>query len=328
MSRSSSTWRDVTPKDPCPVCGHTDWCSVARDGLTVLCRREPAWNGRQGKHRVDDLGDLWSYGIRGAGNPSASPSTSASPAPADCPPCASEADRDRVYRLLLGRLDLSREHRVALKARGLVDAEIERRGYRTLGPGRARVAREVLDQVGEDLLQQVPGFYRQTDPAKPDKAPWWSIAGQSGLLVPVRDLGGQVCACKIRLDQEAQDGGRYRTLSSTAHHGPGPGSLVHVPLSSQDRPAGAPSTYERVRLTEGELKADVTTALDREGVLTLSVPGVGAWRRAGDVLKGLGAKVVRLAFDRDAWVNWRVAGALSRAAETLRTDYELEMETW
>jgi hypothetical protein len=48
-------------------------------------------------------------------------------------------------------------------------------------------------------------------------------------------------------------------------------------------------------VTEGELKADVCTALD--GTPTAGVPGVTQWRPALKVLKALGAKTVVIAHD-------------------------------
>src|SRR5439155_15649992 len=65
---------------------------------------------------------------------------------------------NKAYSDLLARLPLSVAHRAALRQRGLSDAEIDRRGYRTLFiQGRARLARELRDQIGDGLLS-VPGF--------------------------------------------------------------------------------------------------------------------------------------------------------------------------
>ena len=59
--------------------------------------------------------------------------------------------------------------------------------------------------------------------------------------------------------------------SIQAGRGTSPGSPVHVPLGIV-----APALV--VRLTEGELKADVCTALDNTP--TIGVPGVTQWRGA------------------------------------------------
>jgi hypothetical protein len=44
-------------------------------------------------------------------------------------------------------------------------------------------------------------------------------------------------------------------------------------------------SLEVIRMTEGELKADVATVLT--GILTLSIPGVSAWRAVIRVLEQL-----------------------------------------
>lgn len=55
-------WREVTKKNPCPVCGKPDWCSTlhADDGsLLVCCRRAPG-----GKEKIDKTGRVyWLYKI-------------------------------------------------------------------------------------------------------------------------------------------------------------------------------------------------------------------------------------------------------------------------
>jgi len=82
-----------------------------------------------------------------------------------------------------------------------------------------------------------------------------------------------------------------------------------------------------VRLTEGELKADVTTVLS--GVLTIAVPGVSVWRQALPLLHGLQPKEVLLAIDSDWRTNAHVAQALGQAAVALvKEGYEVQVEDW
>src|SRR5262249_51636896 len=170
----------------------------------------------------------------------------------------------RVYRALLDALPLVPFHRQALRQRGLADAEILCRRYRTLPlAGRAALATRMVDWWGADLCAQVPGFYV----AESDGRRWWSLAGAAGLLIPVRDLDRRIVALKVRADTPGH-GSKYTTISSAKHGGPSPGAPVHVPLYD-----GARGTT--VRLTEGELKADVATALSEP--LTLSIPGVAMW---------------------------------------------------
>jgi hypothetical protein len=82
-----------------------------------------------------------------------------------------------------------------------------------------------------------------------------------------------------------------------------------------------------VRLTEGELKADVATALS--GLLTLSIPGVAMWGKALPVLEELRPQQVALAFDVDWRSNPHVARALGQAAFALiKAGYTVQVEDW
>jgi hypothetical protein len=95
---------------------------------------------------------------------------------------------------------------------------------------------------------------------------------------------------------------------------------VHVPLHDGLR-------GETIRLTEGELKADVATA--RSGLFTVSIPGVAMWRKALPVLQALRPQRVLLAFDADWRTNPHVAQALGQAAFALVTaGYEVQVEVW
>jgi hypothetical protein len=223
---------------------------------------------------------------------------------------------DCIYRGLLSALPLSSAHRQALRQRGLADNEILRRHYRTLPlDGRAALAKRIVDWWGADVCVQVPGFYV----VERDGRRWWSLAGAAGLLIPVRNLDGHIVALKARADIPG-DGPKYSTVSSTKYGGPGPGAQVHVPLYEGTRGT-------TVRLTEGELKADVATVLS--GLLTISIPGVAMWRQVLPVLQGLQASQILLAFDADWRTNPHVAQALKQAAFVLvKAGYEVQIEDW
>ena len=34
-------WHNANSKEPCPICGKHDWCSMSNDGAVVVCRRTP-----------------------------------------------------------------------------------------------------------------------------------------------------------------------------------------------------------------------------------------------------------------------------------------------
>src|SRR5262249_14675540 len=95
------------------------------------------------------------------------------------------------------------------------------------------------------------------------------------------------------------------------------GNLVHVPLGV--------TACARARLTEGELKADVATALS--GMPTISAPGVCNWSLAVPVLKALGVGAVLLALDQD-----HKAGTLAAIEQALygltREGFDVSVEWW
>jgi len=168
---------------------------------------------------------------------------------------------------------------------------------------------------GADVCAHIPGFYV----AARDSRRWWSLAGAAGLLIPVRNLDGHIVALKVRADDPG-DGPKYTTISSAKHGGPSPGAQVHVPL--HDAP-----TSDTVRLTEGELKADVATVCS--GMLTVSVPGVAMWRKVLPVFEALQPQRVLLAFDADWRTNPHVAHALGQAAFALvQAGYAVQVEVW
>lgn len=213
----------------------------------------------------------------------------------------------RAYDALLAALSLSPRHRDDLRRRGLTDAAVDLRGYRTLrNDARGVAAKAVHQQIG-DAVRGVPGF----------------VVGEygvtlhgtaTGLLVPVRDLRGQIVALKIRRAAEP----KYVYLSDPDYS---PGSPIHVPL-------GVPRTAAVVRVTEGELKADVCTTLER--IPTIGVPGVTQWRDAIPLLKEMRASTVILAFDAP---DVRSKAPVFEQAELFWSElgnegFDVELEDW
>lgn len=306
-----SSWHEVSRHEPCGLCGKASWCATSTDGAWAICRRGEAGTGLR---RVDKAGaEYWLYRRPGPAPETRPPAAPVPPVPTTT--AADPATRHRVYRALLAELALTPVHRQALRQRGLRDEEIARREYRSLPvQGRAALARRLMERCGPDVCRRVPGFYL----AQRDGRGWWSLAGAAGLLVPVRDLDGQMVALKVRADTPGERS-KYSTVSSATHGGPGPGANVHVPLAA---PSG-----ETVRVTEGELKGDVATALS--GLLTVSLPGVALWRQALPILQARQVRRVLLAFDADWRANAHVAQALGHAALALvAAGYAVEVEIW
>lgn len=296
-----TTWATVTPESPCEICGKTDWCARSSDGRRV-CRRISDGAIAQ---RIDRSGSVyWVHAAPGADGTDRcgrvgrhfqkSSTRKVTPLPSSL--------LHAVYSEMLAGLPLDAGHRQNLLRRGLNDDQIECGEYRSLGKGQhSSIANALVERFGPDVAAHVPGiyFHRQWND--------WRLCSASGLLVPVRNHAGEIVALKVRRDA-SDTGPKYVYMSSVKRGGMSPGAPVHVPVF-------AASDRSTCRITEGELKADVATALS--GMLTISVPGVNAWRAVIPVLRALKIKNVRLAFDADYRTNPHVAHALDACASTL-----------
>lgn len=317
-STSSSQWINVSANTPCPICRRSDWCSVTRDGSLALCRREAS---PLANHGVDSGGvDYWIYNLKGESIDYSTRSIIVPPS--DKRPARADAETlDKVYRAILGHLVLSRDHKQNLLVRGLSENEIERRLYRTWPKkGRAKIARAIAEKFGDEICSRIPGLYLKEDDADSSNR-WWSLTGQAGLIIPVRNHKNQIVGLRDRVD-EPRDGGKYRWISSANYEGASSGSPLHFPGTDAQI-----SDLDEIDFTEGELKADIATVLS--GRYTVSLPGVKNWVAAIQALKELGIRRVRLAFDEDFRTNPHVAEALYNfAGALLNNEVEVSIAIW
>jgi hypothetical protein len=303
-------------KEDCPICNHRGWCAKAADNSVILCRRKAVGASFEGRdkngapyyvHPLTNAGDGESGDDKGKPPPRRH---------GPLPPAADVETRDMVYRELLDELPLDAHHLEELKIRGLGEAEIDDCGYGTLRgdiAGRRKILQKLAKEFGENVLLTVPGFIR-------DDHGTLAIAALPGLLIPVRNIEGQIIALKIKPDRKLGGGGKYLWVSSGRHGGPSPGSPCHVPNVYSDKP-------EIIRLTEGELKADIATRRGR--MLCLSSPGVSNWRAALPTIEKLGCRTVRVAFDSDASVKAVVALAtVDCCRELAKCSLTVEVERW
>ena len=339
-------YRSVSRANPCPVCGADSWCSTFDRG--VKCMRCTVGADHIGTDSRDNEYGLYFNGPvpRGYRAPIASETAAA--------PIAPEAVRGAVYSALLHALTLSAAHHDQLLRRGLSEAEIAHREYRTLSAHpseRARVA-EVVRAVAADAggdLDTVPGFWRG------------GVVGAAGLLIPVRDAGATIVALKVRRDvglsgsgSDGSDTGPkyvwFTSRSDARPDAPSPGAIAHVPLVSLRPRVTLPAgDLDVVRVTEGPLKADIATAIT--GVRTIGIPGASITRDVAKIARAMAPRAVRLAWDSDAAVapmqpppaqdgpaagrsirrRNHVALALEQCAHALARelpDVEIELETW
>jgi len=275
-----------------------------------MCRRDTG----QGERRIDRAGvEFWLHKLKDDAGYYSVPEINDMK-------MINELDPDilnNVYSFLLSGLTLSDSHRKSLLKRGFTDDEINFRGYKTLNArGRKKLVDRLIEKFGIDICFSVPGVYKKTGE---DKS-WFSFAGPTGIVIPSRDFKGRVVALKIRRN-DGGEGPKYLYVSSKKHGGAGPGAPVHVPKFKYSK------EITKVRITEGELKADLATSIS--GILTLSLPGVTAWRQVLPVLKKIDVQTVLLALDADAKENFSVASALRNIASALIDEgYQILIEYW
>lgn len=303
-------WRSFTRADPCPICGHGGWCRS--DGAFIVCQRALKDGGEVRTDR--NGGEYFLYRIDGVDPTKTFEDEEKFPEEKR----AADKDVDRVYNAFLDELVLPTERAAGLLGRGVPGETIERCKFREHpGPERARAALATIrHKLNVHWFCDIPGFYKTGGNNT-------LVAGTDGLLIPVRNLDGLIVAMRLRVDDPNTEA-KYRWFSRPERAftiGASSGAHVHVPLHAPEQRG------ELIRVTEGELKAEIAFA--KTGVLTLSVPGVGMWRLALPVMKLIGAKRVLLAWDADQRKNPHVARALERAAIVYRDEgFEVGLETW
>ena len=294
------------------MCGYGDF--------VIVCTRESEGAIREGEGA---LGTYWVHLIDDVPRDRRPPVQ----APRPTVERATVGVRHRAYATWLNMLALSDEDRAGLRRRGLTDAQIDDLGYRTMPvEGRAAIARSIVGMVGAEEARGIPGLvWRHRRGEDPNRG-WWHVRGAPGLLIPVRDIDGRIAALKVRQPRPKNPKNKYLYVTSSVRPsdegtyvdiaGAPAASVAHVPIASRSTRASA----TRLIVTEGEIKADIITALS--GAATVSVPGVDAWALGVDAATAWGPELerVHVAFDMDLRTNARVA----ETAECLL--YELRRE--
>ena len=299
---------EVSKERPCPTCKRDHFCLTHNSGKFGLCSKESAGSRKTTKGGM--FVHVYESPLIGLPGPPVAP-----PANGKAVTLAPPEILNEVYKALLGRLTLNAHHINNLLNRGLTEAVIWAGLYKSHpGPGRRELARRLFERFGDKLLS-VPGFAWTGDKTRRVL----TINGLEGTLVPVRNLEGLIVALKIRRDGEGS-GPKYTFLTGAKSGGVSPGAPPHAPL-------GTPLGAETVRITEGELKADGAFLLS--GLPTLSFPGANSWHAVLPMLKAMGCKIVRVAFDSDAKEKKQVAFHLRACVRGLRQHgFVVELERW
>lgn len=237
-----------------------------------------------------------------------------------------------TYQQMIGLLDTSDLHNSHLGARGFTPEQIIQGQYKSM-PMRRKTVISRLEQSGM-TLEGVPGFWKNKNGS-------WQLAGQTGLMVPVRGPDGSILGLKIRSDKDKA--AKYTQLSSNPK--PDKDGDVKYPFGTAatiyvHHPAFQPQTPREsvLRITEGELKADIATLLT--GIYTLSLPGVGVWEMVLKSIADIKPKKILLAFDSDKNKEYststpgeRQPFAVARSLASLylsikEAGIDVEIETW
>lgn len=200
-------------------------------------------------------------------------------------PLTGVEERHATYTALLQNLTLASDHRENLLSRGLSPEEIHRLGYKTTPVlGFSSLAKRLREKGL--YMAGVPGFYKS-------QGQWTLKIPGRGILIPVRDVQGQIQGLQVRLDNVEKR--KFRWLSSNGLE-EGCSAKTWVHLAGEPRPL--------VLLTEGPMKADVIHFLT--GQTVLAVAGVNSLSQLRPVLEELraaGMEQIMTAFDMDYLVN-------------------------
>lgn len=242
---------------------------------------------------------------------------------------------------------LSEEHRQNLLDRGLTEEEVEKNEYRTIPiemawlknqPKALKVAtmvQKALENKGVTSslyhvaagvlladhlagqgynLKGVPGFYKLCG--------HWGFNLSSGMLIPTRNMNGEVVGLQVRLDKGDL---RYLTVSSKGLPEGATENIsrTHFPLDNPViRNKGA------ILLTEGPLKADVASYLMGNAIPFMALQGVNNTRDLPSELQSLkkmGVAQIVEAFDMDKIINPNVSRA-SNKIENLVCEAEMSFK--
>lgn len=301
----------VNRKNPCPICNKPDWCSVSENGSLAFCCRISLGSFKEASNgayihslKYDDV-------IIHPSKPVVTQTIERLVADVE--------QRNKVYNVLLNRfLQLSPTHADnLLNVRGLSDERISYNAYATLPtfPNMLQITKELAKNFE---LSGIPGFF------KTEKGDWrFSLVGNPGFFIPVRDSIGRIQGLQIRRDTAEKNVSRYiwfssRDLTDGASSG-SPIHFVNVDLAKQKGFAV---------ITEGPLKADICA--EKMSLCFIAVAGVSSFNNvfAQQLKKEIPQlKTVAIAFDSDWEDKSSVCNAVIRLIDTLK-EHNINIKIW
>ncbi len=159
-------------------------------------------------------------------------------------PIASADVRDNTYSNLMSLLSLCPSHRDSLMDRGLTQEQIEWLGYRTTPVmGTSKIVAELIERGC--TLEGVPGFYCDRESGK-----WVLDIRGSGIMLPDRNVDGQIEAIQVRVDKVYHHK-FYNLTSAEKYYGTQSRCCAHF-VGVREK-----ADDDTICLTEGVMKADI-----------------------------------------------------------------------
>lgn len=267
------------------------------------------WNGLSGEEKVEIKAKKKAY----------DEVKEISPAPLEI--------RDKAYRRLLSKLDLSTKHHEDLIKRGLTEEEIESGMYKTVPVcGLHSLALHAIEGLEIKEGQGIPGFVDVTDPRKV-----LLRARKNGYFVPVRTKDGLISGMQIRYDnlkdtaseKEKETYKKYSWYSSSEKMtgcGVTGCENIHFAGNWADVP-------KKCCITEGVLKADIASFLSGDPYIGLV--GVNNVSQLSDTLSSLmkgGLESVYIYVDMDYRDKYEVKSALDSIKRKINMSGKLSIK--
>lgn len=222
-------------------------------------------------------------------------------------PLAAPEIRNNTYSNLFALLALGSAHKENLFMRGLSESQIRWTNYRTTPVVRSKKLVTTLLESG-CRLDGVPGFYIDKGTGR-----WELDIRCSGIMLPDRNLNGEIEAVQIRRDH-VDHHSKFINLTST-------GRYMGVTSACCPHYVGFDQPVKIAYITEGIMKADIAHCLSKElgqpraFVGLTGVANTNQYKRALTELHETGCSRLVLAFDSDATTNPHVAQALKKAEQ-------------